>query len=143
MPSNLLRLDYAAEAKRLSQLPFPITDVHTHLSGAMRRRCWQVAEAYGVQRVYSMTPLEELDDVASVLGDRVRFIATPDVFAVDRWYALTEGYAQRFASSVRKGFESRSFGRHRGIDFAEQARNAGKLVSAGCDARPGKYDTRR
>lgn len=36
------------------------------------------ADRYGIQQMYSMTQLDELDGVRRVLGDRIRFIAVPD-----------------------------------------------------------------
>ncbi len=121
--ANRLGLDFVAEAARLSPWPYPIIDVHSHLSGARAATVWARAAAeYGVQRVYSMTPLEELDALADVLGERIRFIAIPDFHAPDRRTALSSGYAQRLRHFAARGVQIAKFwSAPRGVDFAEQA----------------------
>jgi hypothetical protein len=121
--ANRLGLDYAAEAARFPGLPFPIWDVHVHLSGVDAVKVFrQVLDLYGVGRVYSMSPLEEVDAITAVLGDRVRFIATPDFHDPDRCHALGPGYAARLDEFARRGARIAKFwSAPRGIDFAEQA----------------------
>lgn len=122
-PANLLELDYRSLAGTLATFNFPIYDVHSHLSGAEAAQVYeQAAELYGIGRVYSMTPLEELTAVRQVLGDRVRFIAVPNILAADRLHAVTVGYAERLRAFADAGVTLAKFwSAPRGIDFAEQA----------------------
>lgn len=76
--ANRLGLDYRAEASILGPPPVPITDAHAHINGARAARVWAgAADLYGVERVYSMTRVEDAAAVREALGDRVRFIAFP------------------------------------------------------------------
>ncbi len=94
--SNRLGLDYAAEAKRLGRPPAPIIDVHSHINGTKAAAIYQrAARLYDVALTYSMTQLEELPAIQSVLGDAVRFIAVPNYFDPDRKHALGRGYIER------------------------------------------------
>ncbi len=77
-PANRLNLDYAAEAARFEH-PGPIVDIHTHINGGEAAKLYQRAcELYGIERTYSMTPLEGVDAVRRVLGESIQFIAVPN-----------------------------------------------------------------
>lgn len=98
-PSNRLGLDYAAEAKRLGPPVRPIIDVHSHISGEraslLQRRAMDL---YGIERIYTMSPLEEVERLQSIFGERMRFIAVPNYWASDnRRHHMGEGYAERIA----------------------------------------------
>jgi hypothetical protein len=95
--ANRLGLDYAAEAARMGPPPAAIVDVHTHVGGAQATAIYARAAAlYGVRLTYSMTPLEEIDAVRDVLGDRIRFIAVPNFRDQEnRRHHLGPGYAAR------------------------------------------------
>jgi hypothetical protein len=93
--SNLLGLDYRAEAARLGPPVCPIIDVHTHIHGASAARVYEEARrVYGVVRTYSMSPLAQAESLRGVLGDSLRFIATPDFGAGDRRQALGPGFIE-------------------------------------------------
>ena len=71
--ANRLGLDYRQEARQFTALPFPIWDVHCHLSGSRAVALFaDVMDLYGIGRVYSMSPLEQLPALRSVLGERIQ-----------------------------------------------------------------------
>lgn len=101
--SNLIGLDYRAEAARLGPPPVRIVDVHTHINGDRAAAVYMEArDLYGVRLTYSMTQLMHAESVKRVLGDSIRFIAVPNfsdqdrarafgpgfIEAIDRWYDL-------------------------------------------------------
>ena len=126
--ANLLKLDYLVEARSLPSR-CPIVDVHTHLSGKDAVRCYQeVAEAYGITLTYSMTPLEQVETVQSILGDRVRFIAVPDFAGEDRLHAHGEGFLDRIRSFHKLGSRIVKFwSAPRGADYGIESGHPGLL----------------
>lgn len=102
--SNRVGLDYRAEAARFQRLPYRIVDAHTHVMGAAAARLYrEVSELYGIGEVWSMTPLRQVGDVASVLEDRVRFIAVPDFADPDRSRAHGPQFLERIREFHRLG----------------------------------------
>ena len=126
--ANLLKLDYVAEARSLPP-PCPIVDVHTHLSGEDAVRCYrEAADAYGITLTYSMTPLEQVETVQSILGDRVRFIAVPDFGDEDRLHAHGEGFLDRIRTFHELGSRIVKFwSAPRGTDYGIESGNPGLL----------------
>lgn len=120
--SNRLGLDYATEAARLGPPPSPIIDIHAHVHGREAAGVWRrAADAYGVERVYTMTRFSEAEVVREALGDRVRFIAFPAWSQEDRPRVHREGYLdligrfrERFDARVVKFWSGPSL-----IDYAE------------------------
>lgn len=123
-PENRLRLDYRAEAKKFAALEFPIVDIHSHINGGRAAEVYgEAAQAYGIGLTYSMTSLEDVGQVKSALGDRIRFITIPDFFAADRFHALSEGYAERIRAFHDWGATIAKFwSAPRGVDFALMAK---------------------
>ena len=79
--ANLLDLDFH-ELPRNWPPPAPIVDIHSHIHGTEAVKCYRdVAAAYGITLTYSMTPLPEVEAVRNIMGDRIRFIATPEFIA--------------------------------------------------------------
>lgn len=102
-PANRLGLDYAAEARKMPA-PCRIIDVHTHLQGTLAARLYaRVAEDFGIQLTYSMTPTELLDDVRRELAGQVRFIAVPNHQAPDLRHAVTDGFLEQIETFHRQG----------------------------------------
>jgi hypothetical protein len=103
--ANRLGLDYAAEAGNFAATyPGPILDVHTHLGDADAARAWaRAADAYGITRVWTMSPLEEVDAIGDVLGERVSFIAVPNHAARDQPDAFTTDWLRRIERFRDKG----------------------------------------
>ena len=127
--ANLLKLDYLAEAGNHPS-PCPIVDVHTHLSGNDAVRCYQrAADAYGITLTYSMTPLDQVETVQSILGERVRFIAVPDFAQEDRLHAHGEGFLERIRAFHDLGSRIVKFwSAPRGIDYGIESGNPGLLA---------------
>ena len=93
VPANRLRLDYNAEAERLGAPPAPITDAHTHINGEQATPIYRdVCDRFGIERVWTMTSLQNVPTVKKVLGDRVEFIAVPDWRSGDLAHAFQQGY---------------------------------------------------
>ncbi len=105
-PANRLRLDYAAEARRLGVPPVPIIDAHTHINGARASKIYRdVCDRFGVDRVWSMSSLPEVPGVRAALGDRVSFIAVPDFRSDDPGHAFTRGYLDQIRAFRDEGAE--------------------------------------
>lgn len=93
-PSNLLGLDYRAEASRLPA-PCPITDIHLHINGPAACRVYEeVARLFGITRVLSQTRLADAAAVKEVLGDRVAFVAGPNWSQPDKQRAFREDFLE-------------------------------------------------
>ncbi len=102
--ANLHGWDFAALAEELGPPVTPITDIHTHLRGAKAVAIFKhAADLYGIERVWSMTPLHQVDAVVDVLGDRVAFIAVPDWRHEDPRHAHGEGFDESIRTFARAG----------------------------------------
>jgi len=100
---NQLGLDFRAEADAFPY-PGPIWDVHTHIFTAEAATVFRdVADVYGIERLWSMTQLERVDEVQQVLGDRVRFIAVPNHEARDQPGTFTTDWLKRIEGFAAKG----------------------------------------
>ena len=103
-PSNLLDLDYRAEASRFVPLPHGIVDAHAHVNGGRAAELLREAmDLYGVREIWSMTALEQVPVVRPVLGDRLRLIAMPDFTDKDRRHAHGDGFLARIEGYHREG----------------------------------------
>lgn len=127
--ANRLSLDYADEAFLMPALPWPVIDVHTHLSGERAAQIYKdVAQRYGIRLTYSMTGPDSAAAVKQVLGDAVRFIVTPDFRASDIRHALTDGFRERIARLRPLGARMVKFwAAPRGIDIGENGGDASAL----------------
>lgn len=93
--ANRLGFDYRAEAQNLGDPVVPIIDGHVHINGKRAAEVYkEVCDLYGIERVYSQTQLAQAEDVKSVLGDRIRFVAIPEYMHEDRAWAFTEGFLE-------------------------------------------------
>src|SRR6266850_7276967 len=103
-PSNRLGLDYAAEAKSFPRLPYPITDVHTHINGEHAARLYKdAARMYGIGLTYSMTQLEQVPAMREIFGETIRFIAVPNWYGEDKRYHMGKGFIERIRGYHREG----------------------------------------
>jgi predicted TIM-barrel fold metal-dependent hydrolase len=108
--ANRLGLDYAAEAVRLGSPPAPIIDVHSHIGGAKAAAIFKrAADLYGVERIYSMTHIEQLPAMRDIFGERMRFIAVPDYRAEDKRHSLGRGYIERIEKYAAAGVKIAKF----------------------------------
>lgn len=102
-PANRLGLLYRHEATRLPWSG-PIWDVHTHLHDLEAARLFfEVAGLFGVEKVWTMSPLEQVDELRAEFGSRIEFIAVPNyqgahtnpnTFTTD-WLHRIEGFAAK------------------------------------------------
>lgn len=118
---NRLGLDYRAEATRL---PWngPIWDVHNHINGIeAARKFFEVADVFGIDKVWTMGQLEHVDEVRAEFGDRVNFIAVPNytagktdpaAFSTD-WLHRIEKFREKGSRVVKL------WAAPRGLDFSE------------------------
>ena len=92
-PANRLGLDYRDVPPR--KVDCPLIDVHTHIKTVEHAGVFfEAALAYGISRVVSMSPLDQVDALRAAYGDRMAFVAIPRweefeptlVFR-DRWLA--------------------------------------------------------
>jgi hypothetical protein len=125
--ANRYGLDYGTEAELLGEPPVVIIDAHSHLNGAKAAAVWaRAADLYGIDQVYSMTKLSEVQAVRDALGERVRFIAfpdwtNPDAEAVHRggYLHAIEQYRERFDSRIVKFWSGPALIDHAGGDPAD------------------------
>lgn len=121
-PANLLGIDYLQAAAELGPPPVPITDVHTHIGGATASGLYKkAAEAWGIQYCCSMTQLEQVETVADVLGDMVRFIAIPSFANPDRRTAHGSDFLDRIRSFHALGSRIVKFwAAPRAVDYGDE-----------------------
>jgi hypothetical protein len=120
--SNRFGLDYHAEAARMGPPPCPIIDVHSHIGGEHAARIFKrAADIYGVETIYSMTQLEQVQAMRDIFGQRIRFIAVPNWAGTDRRFEMHEGFLRRIEQFHALGCRIVKFwAAPRGIEFAMQ-----------------------
>ncbi|MEM7228180.1 MAG: hypothetical protein AAF432_05115 [Planctomycetota bacterium] len=120
--ANRFGQDYAADAAALGRPVTPIIDVHSHINGAAASKIFaRAAELYGVERIYSMSRLADLEAVRAALGDRIRFIAIPDFRAEDKAHAFGRGYLDHIRQCHDAGARMTKFWvAPRGRDFTDE-----------------------
>lgn len=102
-PANLLGLAYREEARKLPWQG-PIWDVHTHLHDLEAARLFfEVADVFGVEEVWTMSPLEQVDAMRQAYGDRIHFIAVPNYKAPERPDTFTTDWLRRIEGFAAKG----------------------------------------
>ncbi len=121
--ANRFGMDYAEAARDLPRRTTPIIDVHVHLNGAKAAAIFKRAcDLYGVSVVYSQTPWDHVNEVAEVMGDRVRFIAVPDWRSDDRKHAHGEGFLKRIEQFHARGSRIVKFwAAPRGVDYGRES----------------------
>ena len=121
--SNLLGLDYRDEALRLPWR-LPIWDAHVHLRDVHAARVFfEAADAFGVERVWSMTNLEQIDDIQAEYGDRVSFIAVPNYHEESEPDRFTTDWLRRIERFAAKGIRICKFwAAPRGVDLHPELR---------------------
>lgn len=92
---NRLGLDYRHPPARRSR--GPICDIHSHIhAGPQSLTFFEAARLYGVTRVYSMSPVDDLPTLRENFGQAIQFIAVP------RWrdFGLTDGFRSRWIEEL-------------------------------------------
>lgn len=98
-PSNRLGLCYEAEAPKFRSLPHSIIDIHSHIHGELATPIYaRAASLYSVGTTYTMTLLPDCPIVQRHLGDRIRFIATPNWTHSDFSLAFGKDYVAALPS---------------------------------------------
>ena len=88
-PHNRLGIDYRAVPAR--KVPGLVIDVHTHAHNVEWTRTFlAAADAYGIGKIWTMAPLEDVDALQAAYPGRFAFIAVP------RWSAAKEGFNAAF-----------------------------------------------
>ncbi len=118
--ANRLGLLYRHEAARLPYVG-PLWDVHQHIQDvAAAKLFFEVAELFGVEKVWTMTQLEHVDALKAQYGDRLNFIAVPN-FNANRNdpEAFTSDWLHRLEGFREKGCRiAKIWAAPRGRDFA-------------------------
>ncbi len=84
VPHNLTGVDYSRPPKR--KTGGLVIDVHTHTrDAALTREYLRVADEYGIGRIWTMAPLEDVDALKAAFPGRFEFIAIP------KWQNLGPG----------------------------------------------------
>ena len=121
--SNRLGLSYRQEASRLPWRS-PIWDAHVHLRDIRAAAAFfEVADLFGIERIWSMTNLGEIDDIRAEYGDRVSFIAVPNYDRRDEPETFTSDWLNRIERFAAKGVRICKFwGAPRGLDYDAELR---------------------
>lgn len=104
--ANRLGLDYRVEASRLfyDAAANPIIDCHTHIRDLEAARLFfEVADWFGIGKVWSMTQLEEIDAIREVYGPRIDFIAVPNYFSDDWEHVMGADFLRRIEGFAARG----------------------------------------
>jgi hypothetical protein len=122
-PSNRLGLDYAAESARFPRLGFGIVDMHAHINGLEASAIWApIALAYGIEKTFSMTRLEDVPAMRERFGDAIEFITIPDWHHADKRHGHGTDYLARIEKYRELGTRIVKFwNAPRFIDFGLEA----------------------
>lgn len=103
--ANRLGLDYHQQAlETLGKPPCPIIDIHTHINGTRAARLYkEIAEIYGIQKIYSMSQLENIPYLKRIFGDKINFIAVPNYNGEDLTNAFTTDWLDRIPKFAEHG----------------------------------------
>lgn len=117
-PANMLGLDYRALA---SSFPWkkPIIDAHIHINDLAHAKVLnEVAQWFGVEQFWSQSPLELLEPLQEVLGDRLVFVANPNYAAKEKDETFTTDWLYRLEAYRKKGARLAKFwAAPRGLEF--------------------------
>ena len=122
-PANRLNIDYQAPVATFSPPPAGgIIDVHCHINGPQAAQVYlRAADVFGVGLSYSMTPMQHLDAVRNVAGDRIRFIAVPNYRGDDRRRNHGRGFVEQIPEFHAKGSRIVKFwAAPRGLDYGRE-----------------------
>ncbi len=122
--SNLVDLDYRAEARRLGAPIVPIIDAHAHVGGLSAAPILREAmDCYGIAEIWSMTSaIEQIDGLRELFGNRIQFIAVPNWRDPDPKQSHGSGYARRIEEFYARGARIAKFwAAPRGVDIGTEA----------------------
>ena len=120
-PANMLGLSYRDEARRLPYAGGPIWDVHNHIHSLEAARLFfEVADIYNIERIWTMAPLELVDDLKLEFGSRIQFIAVPDYEKKEEPGTFTTDWFHRIEKFHAKGSRIvKLWAAPRGRDFSD------------------------
>ena len=118
--ANRLGIPYRAEAARL---PWPgrITDVHVHISNLESAQLFfEAADVFNIDRVWTQSPLEQVDALKAAFPGRIEFIAIPNYMARSNPDTFGTDWLKRIDSFHEKGARMAKFwAAPRGRDFSD------------------------
>lgn len=107
-PANRLGLDYREAPPR--KLDAPIIDVHTHVYDVGSTAAFfEAASLYGVEKIVSMSPLDEVDRLREQYPDRLDFIGIPNWREMDRSPRFQKQWLADLAAFREKGARRMKF----------------------------------
>jgi predicted TIM-barrel fold metal-dependent hydrolase len=106
-PANRLGLDYRAVPPR--RVTGPIIDFHAHLHhGPTVGAFFEAADCYGIHKIVTMTPLDEIAPLESAAPGRLAYIAIPRWRSMaksttfqEQWLADVHAFAERGARCMK------------------------------------------
>jgi len=122
--ANRLGLDFESESECFA-FDGPIHDVHTHISSvAAAEVFFETADWYGIDRVWTMTGLPNVDALTEVYGPRLKFIAVPDFANRDQdLNTFTSSFLSDLEGFYERGCKICKFWvAPRGLDFTDVLR---------------------
>jgi len=107
-PANRLGLNYREVPARKVQTP--IVDIHTHVYQTRSTALFlEAATAYGIRKIVSMSPLDEVDTLRAAYGDRLEFIAIPRWRDMDNSASFRRRWLADLATFREKGARRMKF----------------------------------
>jgi hypothetical protein len=132
--ANRLGLDFAQEATTF-RYDGPIIDIHTHVSSPRAAELYlDVADAYGIERAWTMTGIDSARQVRdSLTGDRqgrIQFICVPDFTKRDEPGTFTTQWLKDIEAFYDMGSRIIKFwAGPRGLDFDDSPESPMRLGS--------------
>jgi len=121
--ANTLGLSYRDEAARL---PYAgrLWDVHNHINSIEAARLFfEIADLFNIDRVWTMAPLEIVDDLKKEFGHRLQFIAVPNFQKREDPTTFTTDWLHRIEAFREKGCRIvKLWAAPRGRDFSDALR---------------------
>ncbi len=111
LPYNLTGIDYRNIPARKIAVPGGMIDIHTHTREPQLTRVFvDVAKAYGVTQIMTMSPLEHVDELKAAFPGMFTFIAQPDWQKGEMTETFISDWRRRLDEFYKKG--SRIFKLH-------------------------------
>lgn len=132
--ANRLGLDFAAESDSFAY-GGPIIDIHTHISSPRAAELFlDAADAYGIQRCWTMTGLDNARQVQDSLTgdreDRIQFICVPDFMKREEPDTFTTGWLKDIEAFYELGSRIiKYWSGPRGLDFDDSPESPMRLGS--------------
>lgn len=101
-PANRLGLDYRDVPTR--KVACPVIDVHTHVhAGPSVAAFLEAATLYGISRIVTMTPLDDLDRLSAEIRERLDLIAIPRWRDIRRAEEFRDGWLRDLDAFRERG----------------------------------------